>query len=284
MAINILANGGGGGGGGVTNVFLQKQQPSPNTAVGGLWIPLNNDNTPKDLPDWQVYAPDLTPGIALSALYAWYGAPYVNDKVNGDSIQRWADLSGNGHHLTQNVVSKQPIYTTSVVGGQPVIRFTEASGTALSQVTNSQAQPFELFMVFNVRRDANAQKTNIFASNNGSHGISWDLAAGGGARSVATNFGNFYLPPNTTLPLTWHAWRFEINGASTRTFRDSTDTPLGAAGNGGSTGLTQSMTLGSISGCTTDIDIAEVVISNRTLTTLERSAVHSYLQALYGTA
>ena len=35
----------------------------------------------------------------------------------------WSDLSGNAQHATQSTASKRPLYKTSILNGQPVVRF-----------------------------------------------------------------------------------------------------------------------------------------------------------------
>lgn len=283
--IRIVTNSGGatgGGGGSMIGMPVYVQRDQPSTSDAALWWPLNGDRTPKTLDEVQIFVPEFNPGVPLSGVYAWYSAPGIDDLTDGDAVGQWNDLSGNGRHLTQATPSKQPIYTAGVQNGQPVVRFTEANLTALSKASLSISQPFEIFAVFRIRTDANTSKTNILVAGGGAS-LQWDLKATGGSRAVQMAFTTTRGSSNTSLPATWNAWRFIVDGANSEILATSADTVLFGPSSPGTTGLS-SITIGSASANLTDIDWGELIITNRRTTTPERAAVASYLTGLWGTA
>jgi hypothetical protein len=264
---------GGGGGGAVAGspVYIQKTQPSGLTEPA-LWLPLNNDLTPKELEEARIFTPEFTPGVPLSALFGWYSAP---------TIGQWNDLSGNARHLTQATPAMYPILKENVQNGQSVLRFTEADLTSLKKVSLSQAQPFEIISVFRVRTDVNLLKTNIVSR--GSGGFRWNSDSTGGSRTLEYEFGSTRSTASTVAPLTWNLYRLIVNGASSYVRLGSAGTVLGGPSNPGA-GTLGEIALGSVSGMATDIDWGELIVTNRLLTDPEAASVAAYAADTWGTA
>lgn len=58
-----------------------------------------------------------------SASKFWVKADAITGKVDGDAISTWADQSGSALDATQATGTKQPIYKTGILNGNPVVRF-----------------------------------------------------------------------------------------------------------------------------------------------------------------
>lgn len=64
----------------------------------------------------------------LSGDFGVYSNAGTMPAANGNDVQQWNDRSGNGRHATQATLSLRPNYTTGVLNGRPILRFTAANG------------------------------------------------------------------------------------------------------------------------------------------------------------
>lgn len=104
-----------------------------------------------------VSMPSFSPR-SLSGLVAWYSADdaVFNDAgvtyvTNGDTVQQWNDLSGNGYHLTQANSSQRPTFNSSALVGRYGLTFTAANSHTLftsSGIVNIGSTQASCFAVF----------------------------------------------------------------------------------------------------------------------------------------
>ncbi len=62
--------------------------------------------------------PDQITGLKL-----WLKADAITGLNDGDAISSWVDSSGLSNNATQATGTKQPLYKTNIINGQPVVRF-----------------------------------------------------------------------------------------------------------------------------------------------------------------
>lgn len=283
--ISAASGSGGGGTSGVGNasLYIGAKAPSPAADESVLWVRTLGNGQPRfDISKSRLVAPTFTPGIPLSGVYAWYAAHVIADIEDGQTFGSWPDLSGNGRHLVQATTSKWPTLVEDALGGLPIVRFSESAQTALALTGLSLPQPYEVYMVCKVRTDANASAANLIRTAS-SDGVRWAAAAGGGARALQLIMPSQRSGSATSLPLSFNAYRIVANGASSKLLATAADTSLIAATNAGSDALSQ-IQLGSVSGLATDIDIAELIVTNGLQSAEARSAIGSYLTSTWGVA
>lgn len=105
----------------------------------------------------------------VTNLQAWYKADAgvykdagVTLAVDGDTVQRWADQSGNGNHANQATAGQRPRYNTTSVRGGPSLYF---DNTDDNFPTITVAAPYTIFIVYNVLA-ADTNRRALSGSNN----------------------------------------------------------------------------------------------------------------------
>ena len=74
----------------------------------------------------------LSASFSIAATPAtWFNADAITGITSGSALQTWPDASGNGFDATQSTVGKQPTYISNGMNGHAVVRFNNASSTAL---------------------------------------------------------------------------------------------------------------------------------------------------------
>lgn len=100
---------------------------------------------------------------SATAILAWFKADAGIGVTDGQGIPTWADQSGNGRHATRATAGEQPIYSTSIAGGGPAVRFTTASKgldiTGLSVVRSS----YTFYMLQRLTPNQNTFGTSLSA-------------------------------------------------------------------------------------------------------------------------
>ena len=223
---------------------------------------------------------------------------------DGSPIARWDDGSGFGNHALQATANRQPALRAVAVGGQPAVRFDDADGASdfLNVVDASSMRPAAITMA----AVAEMTRTNAYAKilsrtyrSDGTHnppcqsyslGISQNLTgtpyadvATAGVISVATNSQNalgtgFGTPigtyDGTTLSTYYRG--MAIGAANNRLTSGpidygtmTVDVAIGAR----SRYLPTETLIGSI---------AELLVYDHALATVERNALSVYLTARYG--
>ncbi len=64
------------------------------------------------------------PSATVSAgLQSWYRADLGVTKDSSNNVSQWADLSGNGVHVSQPTATAQPVWNANGAGSEPVVQF-----------------------------------------------------------------------------------------------------------------------------------------------------------------
>jgi hypothetical protein len=222
-------------------------------------------------------AGDVLPFI--TGLKVWLKANAIRAS-DGSAIPRWLDSSGNNIHAYQNTSAQRPVYRTAANGinGRPALSFTSASNHFLSlPLTSADGDKTFFFVV---------KPTTI----SGTHSYFFDSETGRLvlaqiAWTGASNKAGFYAPA------TWVETAAGTTAAQVVTFTF-------ASGTG--TLYRNGVSLGSGAVATTAIDartvlggihtasgsynglMSEVLIYEGTMSTANRQAIESYLNAKYG--
>lgn len=67
----------------------------------------------------------LNHGRAGATVYC--DARRISGVSDGSTVQTWSDLSGSANDVAQATAGNRPTYKTSIIGGQPIMRFASAS-------------------------------------------------------------------------------------------------------------------------------------------------------------
>jgi autotransporter-associated beta strand protein len=198
-------------------------------------------------------------GVTDAAL--WMDASQLTGLTDGQTVATWTDMSGNGNNLA--ATGSAATYKTSVVNGQPVVRF-NADGSA----------SFNFTRISTIR-------TVFWVLKNTNPGLHWLLG----------DSGSYHFHGDGVL---WHATYAHDN------IKNGTTRLMGAKINGTVTALPSSsfslvslVTTGNVEANTLSIDrgingrswagdMAEVIIYTRELSTAEVLAVNTYLANKYG--
>lgn len=216
-------------------------------------------------------------GPPIAGYAAWYDASdAASITESGGAVSAWADLSGNGNHLTQANASLQPATGSETQNGLNVISFdgTEHMALPVGAIPTGTSQ----YTIFAVWRSDSARGHLLFG---GAQNV--NQAIGFETISTAIHaywWGNdhwFYGSVTLTAPM-FTAWSWD--GSNDTIQVGSGSDVLAMAGK--STDSTAG-TVGSLAGSYSLTGfIAELVIYHTALTPAEIAAVESYLKAKWG--
>jgi hypothetical protein len=68
--------------------------------------------------------------------------------VNGNNVRCWQDQSGKNRNATQNTAANQPVYQTSVINGQPSVRFGGATDDDYLNIDFNTTTTFRITTTF----------------------------------------------------------------------------------------------------------------------------------------
>jgi hypothetical protein len=215
-----------------------------------------------------------------NSIKLWLKADSITGLNDGDPVATWPDSSGLANNATQGTSGNRPAFYSNVLNGKPVIRFDGSSDFFnLPNLLNGATQA-ESFVVLKVdvatpatskglwKLGAVANSTWVrYPSTDGSIWEDFGNTANYAMGVPAQPLTEFHLYNVSAAPTQWAA---RINGA-----------PQGAAAS--TFGYNTAPTLGK-SGYYFDGDVAEVLIFNRVLSSVERNAVAVYLNTKYALA
>ncbi len=227
------------------------------------------------------FSPLHIPGCVL-----WLAADRITGLNDGDPVGTWSDLSGNSRDATQGTGAAKPLYKVNVISGKPVVRFDGVDDVLTFTTTN--ITDYSLFVV--VKMLAMAAFAGYF---------SWNSAAQDGfsvvndvgvaspfrpniidyvngektSRNKINNAG--YAVPNTAFQLETYTSTPAIflNGVSQGITVGSAGYTLTGGQVGGS---------GDGPGDRAQVDMAEVIVYNRSVGLAEQKRVERYLGNKYG--
>ena len=192
-------------------------------------------------------------------------------------VSQWNDKSGQGNHVTQATGSKQPLLVNSSLNGKAVIRFngTDEWMSRTSYTGGTLTQPTSIFGVYSWPSGSTTRRVLDSANNSSRHVIYLGSAGQHGifAGSELLGAGS----PNSTDRLQYTAL-FNTTSSSLR--KSKTTILSGTTG----TQIMDGIMLAASSGTNSfgDIDIAELLVYNATVSTVDRDAIEDYLTVKWG--
>lgn len=219
---------------------------------------------------------------------------FKSDSVLADSgslLPAWLESSGNGRHANQSDVSKQPIYRTEGVNGQPYIQFKGVD--EFLEINNSPFFNSEEFTVFTVaKHSATGDIQPVFSSVHNNTGYAvihsadnskgqavWYDGSSGQAVTTGTN-----LVKNTDA----HILTYTMDDTDADSDSDKVilfvngDEKVSQTSIDYSPNLTGNFNIGKLGNDFFQGDIYEIIVYNRVLTVAERQEVEGYLSVKYG--
>lgn len=139
----------GGSGSNTTTQYSSASNLDTTTTPGQLTLAhdekQSNGGFETNLSGWTT---SYDPSTMGSNLKAWYKADAITGLSNGSAVSSWSDSSGNSNTASQGTATNQPTYRTSIINGQPVVRFdgtNDYMGTSFIPPTG--ANPRTIFTV-----------------------------------------------------------------------------------------------------------------------------------------
>ncbi len=219
----------------------------------------------------------------------WLKADAITGLNDGDSITTWSDSSGNSNDATQSTGSKKPVYKTSQVNSQPVIRC-DGTDDILSTSTNSNLA-FTSVTEFLVLKPSSATQQNYLAvsssQNNDEAILGRDSGSGSYFMSNQITGSNFAVKLHQTTPsgfqilvgtidTTATGVNSLVNGTASNQSTITSRTPQSLAAVNRAANICSRGTSAYASA-----DIAEVLVYNSNLSSTNRSRVENYLRDKY---
>lgn len=209
----------------------------------------------------------------LSKSFVYVGAPMVWLKADaltglnsGDPVASWTDSSASANHAIQANAAKKPLWISNALNGQPVIRM-DGTDDELD-FTSSMTTIRTVFAVFK-----HATGVQEYALILGSTATYYDFNGGMDSSLFSTPYASSYLLNGSTY----------MNGLSMNPInilKPKNYSLLSMV----TTGNMRANTIGAqwtLAGRYWNGDFAEFIIYNTALSTADRQAVESYLQAKY---
>ncbi|OGV62742.1 MAG: hypothetical protein A2498_02755, partial [Lentisphaerae bacterium RIFOXYC12_FULL_60_16] len=217
---------------------------------------------------------------AVSGLAVWLKADAGVQTNGSGAVTNWVDQTGNGRHAWQTNASERPQWTSSGIGGKPVIRFDGTDdGLNMGSLSATFPTAATVFVVATLNADNDYNLLTTY-NNGGYWRYSGDGKAYGGvfratrvdAVCPAPNSGSHIFAVESSAAK-WEMW---IDGDS----RGSAATAYYAG---------EDYRIGRPDGGTADVrnlkgDIAEILIYDRPLSSLEHKQVGACLAKKYGLA
>lgn len=230
------------------------------------------------IPPPHVFSP-----LDIAGLKVWLSADvgaYVDAGVtlatNGQAVQQWNDQSPEGNNVDQATVGFRPLYVTGIVNGKPIIRFDGVDDYIEKTYGAALTQPNTVIIVvklisatgFVFGGVAGCADRNDFGP-----GI-----LGGG--DLAVYAGTGFTDGTESVPTAFLLFSVVFDGASSELFKGGTSIATGDAGAQSAGGLR----LGTACSVASfeEMDVAEILVYNASLSPTNRAQVEAYLQSKYG--
>lgn len=192
-----------------------------------------------------------------------------------DRVTTWSDLSGQGHDFTQATLSKCGILVNAGLNGRPIVRF-DVGNDVMSVASFSLVQPEHVFAVCTFNQ--------AFSSN---QVIIEGTSANNTIRVARTASGTMSISAGTALnlagntPQSPNIYSCEFSGASSAIrINENAFSVSGNAGVGSPGGLVINANA-ALTANFGGMDLAEVLVYNRILSSGERLQVENYLSKKY---
>jgi PKD repeat protein len=216
----------------------------------------------------------------LNGLKLWLTADSGVVVSSGTNVSQWTDLSGNNNSAIQTIQSNQATVITNTINGKPVLSFNGSSSFLLtpSGMLNNWSA-ISIFAVIKLKVNKNG---GIFGSNLGYSDLELTSQANGSVRILNNSYSTTIVANDLLTLNNWclisvvgvnangSAWK---NTADITQNKGTTRLPI-------SNGIQQA--LGRYAGSFyANFDIAEFIIYDSALTTIQRINVENYLHNKY---
>lgn len=216
-------------------------------------------------------------GMWIAADDGVYADAGVTLAIDGQAVQQWEDKSGLGRHAIQATAGSRPLLKTNSLNGMPVLQFKYDGVDKFMRSTFGTAltQPNTIFIVLKKAAVAAAFHRYLDGITSTDRHL---LGDDGATLQMFAGESLYAGTPDTDA----HIFMMELNGASSALHMDGSEIGSGPAGAHGITGLT----IGAAYTGTFGLhgDIAEVIVYDRVLTSLEITNVNNYLAGRYAIA
>jgi hypothetical protein len=225
---------------------------------------------------------------SISGLAAWYDASVSSSITIQTGVQKWADLSGNGRDLIQNVTNNQPAHGSVTLNGKPTVTF-DGSNDSLRTGAFTVSQPYTFIAVFRFEAAYVSGSPRIFDAGNPATHRSGEVfrqdendvrmyASPGGGTVVGS------AAPSGSVTA-FNIWDFEFNGSSSvLRYRKNVYTASGAIGGNGALRLTMGADLNATPASLSNASVAEFLMYGKVLPASEADKIRAYLGKKYNLA
>ncbi len=251
--------------------------PASGTPGSASRVSTGDPNTKGLIVKGNTYSPSGTDPSAITGLQCWFKADSITGLSDSDPITTWTDSSGNSRNATQAVSGKRPLYKTNIINSQPVVHF-DGVDDFLQTAGFTLAQPETVFIVIK-ELSVHDAVSYVFDGINGTDdmvgyfpGGKFRMYAGlNGPVSDAvvglTNFQIFICTYNGAASNLWQNGTLSVNSPANAGTRTPGGLTIGNSANGS---------------WPEESYIAEIGVYNKTLSTVERQGLESYLAVKYG--
>ena len=220
-----------------------------------------------------------SPFIITSGLSLWLDADDMTSLADDGAVSSWYDISGNGRHATQQLLANQPLFKTSALNGNPVVRFDGSNDVLGYDGTFLAGTDYTVFIV-EARNDDQANYllggTNGTANNNMHLGYRTDTQF---THDHWTGGYNATVDGFTSQEYKVHSWHLDNAGSARAIYTDGA--LLLGNGNGTQIASYHGAMVGGHMADRFNGDIAEILIYDRYLDADERNQIGFYLEDKY---
>lgn len=200
---------------------------------------------------------------------------YINQS-NNTAVSSWADISGNSNNADNSISTSQPVFRTSILGGNGVVRF-DGSNDFLESPTITKTQPYTVFVISYPKLYKGGGYNSFFEDT--SNACIPIISPDGGVSKHTAFAGVALYGPASSLN-TWFLGSYIFNGTSSSiAINGGTKT----IGNAGSTNINGKFQLGRTSSLLTYYNndtafamVCESSFSDSLRKRCERSAAYSF--------
>ena len=230
----------------------------------------------------------------ISGVQLWLDANQLSGVADGGTVASWADKSGQGNNATQSTEAHKPTFQVNIVNNLPVVRFNDV--TDFLTVANPSVFDEASGTIFIVMAtdDATAEQEMFSSSDDGGldtkymgFGINTNGTFRTKQRDADTedHVSSISTVSNSTFALL----TFNSSGTAYTVHKDGGAAEAVGSNNGdwfGDTSARDNVIVGarkthSGNSLPFDGDIAEIIVYNSPLTSLDRQKVESYLRYKY---
>lgn len=233
-------------------------------------------------------ADSFFPTVASSNNKLWLKSDYGVSR-SGFSVTNWADLSGNSNNVYQAVVAKQPVYNVVTQNGLPAISFDGINSSSTGDYLEKSG--FNNLPIGNANRSVfmvNAYDDYYYGGF--TYGTNATLQAFGLANSrsssvgylLVTGYGTYYQSSTPSIYQGVLLQEAVLNGINLIQWKNGVEI-LNTASTAFNTATTRIDVGRYISSATyyTDMDLYEILVFDKAVSTTERQEIENYLTLKY---